>query len=187
MGGRKSPTLAGAVVLRSHVVFPDLALPPVVRGPLARPAARRHTGRGGCLFKGTRSWLVAIPGMIGDLVPGPLNDWGVQLLKMGDFSLESQIPAEPPPPPPGIVSDHHEARTCPTAIKNSSHTGGSIRAPTEIELELQVTAVGLQPTAVGCNRRRSGSSPKQKKTPCPSGDVLRSTRTVVKCGQRPEQ
>ena len=46
------------------------------------------------------------------------------------------------------------------AKKNLSHTGGSTSAPTEMELELQLTPVGLQPTAVGCNRRRRGSYPK---------------------------
>ena len=41
-----------------------------------------------------------------------------------------------------------------------SHTGGSTRAPTEMELKLQLMAVGLQPAAVGCNQRRRGPSSK---------------------------
>ena len=42
-------------------------------------------------------------------------------------------------------------RTSPKAPprENLSHTGGSTRAPTEMELELQLTAAGLQPTAEG--------------------------------------
>ena len=37
----------------------------------------------------------------------------------------------------------------PKKNRNMSHRGGSTGAPTEMELELQLTAVGLRPTAEG--------------------------------------
>ena len=63
--------------------------------------------------------------------------------------------------------------TPPKGKKNKSHTSGPTRAPTEMELEVQLMAVGPQPTAVSCNGRRRGPPPKPKKNTCPLGDALR--------------